>query len=105
MSYRDRQIGESYKDYAARMAGDARAAEIDRDCALAALTALHPPQTDGPHVYLSTACLHGEHNYCTLSVGSQGEKRPATCKFCDVRCTCTCHAVAPSETDGGEHRG
>lgn len=28
-----RQVGESYKDYAARMAGAARAAEIDRDTA------------------------------------------------------------------------
>lgn len=27
----DRMVGESYKDYAARMAGQARAAEIDRD--------------------------------------------------------------------------
>lgn len=26
-----RQVGESYKDYAARMAGAARAAELDRD--------------------------------------------------------------------------
>jgi hypothetical protein len=36
----ERQVGESYKDYAARMAGAARAAEIDRDAALAARDAL-----------------------------------------------------------------
>jgi hypothetical protein len=35
-----RQVGESYKDYAARMAGAARAAEIDRDSAQAELVLL-----------------------------------------------------------------
>lgn len=28
---RERQVGESYRDYAARMRGDCRAAELDRD--------------------------------------------------------------------------
>lgn len=43
------------------------------------------------HRYLSTGCLHGEHGYCAAMVGAQGEKRPATCKFCDARCICDCH--------------
>ena len=35
--YRNRQVGESHRDYAARMAGAARAAELDRDTAQAAI--------------------------------------------------------------------
>ena len=44
--YRNRQVGESHRDYAARMAGAARAAELDRDTAQAAIgrvRALHVP--------------------------------------------------------------
>lgn len=44
-----------------------------------------------PHVYLSTACRHERHDYCTAMVGLQGAKRPARCKFCDARCVCPCH--------------
>lgn len=40
------------------------------------------------HRYLSTACLHGEHDYCKAMVGQQGDKRPARCKFCDALCVC-----------------
>ncbi len=43
------------------------------------------------HVYLSTACLHGEHDYCNSMVGAQGVKRPAQCKFCEATCICECH--------------
>lgn len=43
------------------------------------------------HEYLSTACFHGEHDYCAAMVGYQGAKRPARCKFCDAGCVCTCH--------------
>lgn len=35
MATTDRMVGESYKDFAGRMAGQARAAEIDRDRARA----------------------------------------------------------------------
>ncbi|MET8746363.1 hypothetical protein [Streptomyces sp. NPDC004728] len=48
------------------------------------------------HVYLSTGCLHGEHAYCQSMTGQQGEKRPGRCKFCDARCTCSCHAERDS---------
>ncbi|MGW1412577.1 hypothetical protein [Streptomyces sp. NPDC002403] len=48
--------------------------------------------TADTHVYLSTGCLHGEHAYCQSMTGQQGEKRPGRCKFCDARCTCSCHA-------------
>lgn len=45
----------------------------------------------GAHVYLSTGCLHGEHDYCASMVGVAGTKRPAQCKFCESRCICPCH--------------
>ena len=48
------------------------------------------------HSYLSTACLHQEHNYCKRSVGENhlGEtwtKDPGKCKFCNALCVCACH--------------
>lgn len=47
-----------------------------------------------PHEYLSTGCLHGQHEYCRNMVGYQGEKRPGRCKFCEATCRCACHAEA-----------
>lgn len=41
--------------------------------------------------YCSTACLHGEHEYCKSNTGSQGQKIPAQCKFCGLKCSCPCH--------------
>jgi hypothetical protein len=35
----------------------------------------------GAHTYTSTACIHARHDQCRL-----------TCKFCQARCLCTCHA-------------
>ena len=32
------------------------------------------------HYYLSTACLHAEHEQCRRA-----------CKFCSARCHCHCH--------------
>lgn len=49
-------------------------------------------QAETEHSYLSTACLHDRHDYCLAMIGYQGEKRPATCKFCDARCICACHS-------------
>lgn len=44
------------------------------------------------HVYLSTACLHGEHEYCQGAVTREGEEKiPGKCKFCDSKCCCVCH--------------
>jgi len=46
------------------------------------------------HTYLSTACLHGEHDYCNSYTGAAGQKRPAECKFCGAPCRCAepgCH--------------
>lgn len=43
------------------------------------------------HDYLSTACHHGEHEYCQSNTGLSGEKKPAQCKFCEARCLCSCH--------------
>lgn len=47
-----------------------------------------------PHRYLSTGCLHGEHDYCSSMTGLAGAKRPARCKFCDAACVCLCHGLA-----------
>lgn len=43
------------------------------------------------HHYLSTGCLHGEHDYCASMTGHAGDKRPAQCKFCSAPCQCPCH--------------
>lgn len=58
------------------------------------------PQVEEPptHRYLSTACLHGDHIYCTMDQGMNGAKKPATCKFCDARCVCACHPWSPTAT-------
>lgn len=48
----------------------------------------------GTHAYLSTGCLHGEHGYCQAKTGQTGNKKPATCKFCDAPCVCNCHREA-----------
>lgn len=48
-----------------------------------------------PHVYLSTGCLHGRHDYCQESVKEDGgTKAPAECKFCAAPCICDCHQQA-----------
>lgn len=43
------------------------------------------------HTYLSTACYHGDHDYCNSMTGYNGAKRPGQCKFCEAKCVCTCH--------------
>jgi hypothetical protein len=63
------------------------------DAALAALGLDHP--AGGPHRYLSTGCLHGEHGYCQSSTGLAGAKTPARCKFCKAPCLCPCHTPTP----------
>jgi hypothetical protein len=44
------------------------------------------------HRYLSTGCLHGDHDYCKSMTGLNGAKRPAECKKCGAKCICTCHS-------------
>lgn len=44
----------------------------------------------GRHVYLSTGCIAGRHDYCMSMVGIQGEKKPAKSKFSDAECICWC---------------
>ena len=62
----------------------------------------HPSGTSVAHHYLSTACLHGEHDYCRCEVaGSGGKKKPGCCKFCEAPCRCACHgAPTPGEESG-----
>ena len=45
----------------------------------------------GHHAYLSTGCLHGDHDYCQSMTGLNGAKRPASCKKCSAPCQCFCH--------------
>lgn len=56
------------------------------------------------HEYLSTACLHGEHDYCAATQAEDAEgwlfsRRPAQCKFCQAPCVCPCHAGASDGSD------
>jgi len=71
----------------------------------------------GEHYYLSTACLHGKHDYCvaaivtdenfvalsteeTVSFATVGRrKKPSECKFCDAKCICPCHRPAERQPD------
>lgn len=57
------------------------------------------------HVYLSTACLHGHHDYCKRERGLAGGKTPAKCKFCDAKCVCDCHQDNNKETVGADPQG
>lgn len=44
------------------------------------------------HAYVSTACLHGQCDYCAASARPDGvPKEPARCKFCEAPCLCPCH--------------
>ncbi len=59
------------------------------------------------HEYVSTACLHGIHDYCAAPTVSRdgswwrigpsysselgAAKQPAQCKFCGAPCRCSCH--------------
>lgn len=45
----------------------------------------------GRHVYLSTACIAGRHEYCDAMTGMQGEKRPSRSKWSDAPCICWHH--------------
>ena len=40
------------------------------------------------HLYLSTACLAGEHDYCQAMVGARGQKLPGVSKFSGAVCIC-----------------
>lgn len=55
---------------------------------------------DGTHVYISTACLHGEHEHCRSTVNAAGgPKTPGTCKWCSAVCQCAvCSHTAPEPT-------
>lgn len=45
----------------------------------------------GRHVYLSTGCLAGRHDYCQAMTGQQGTKRGGHSKFSGAPCVCRCH--------------
>ena len=57
------------------------------------------------HVYLSTGCLHGKHDYCGSAAGRSDsgvtwEKVPGRCKWCVSYCQCVCHGGG--ELDAGD---
>ena len=56
-----------------------------------ALVAAVRQAVTGRHVYLSTGCLAGRHDYCQSMTGQQGAKRGGRAKFSDARCICRCH--------------
>lgn len=45
------------------------------------------------HVYLSTACLHGQHGDCDIDATRWDgtHKKAATCKYCPKKCICPHH--------------
>ena len=50
------------------------------------------PEQRYPHIYLSTGCLHGRHDYCQgKTTGDGTAKAPGRCKFCTAKCICVCH--------------
>lgn len=50
------------------------------------------------HIYYSTGCYHGRCDYCQSTTGLVGAKKPASCKFCDAPCVCSCHQeVSPHQ--------
>lgn len=52
-----------------------------------------PAPAPVPHVYLSTGCLHGDHDYCQTEARRYDgtTKIAGTCKFCGEPCVCPCH--------------
>lgn len=58
-----------------------------------------PARNNRLHTYLSTACLHDNHDHCRARENLQGEpKIPATCKWCGAPCICPCHVVSQLDT-------
>lgn len=58
---------------------------------LLALRAAVEQAATGQHVYLSTGCLTGRHDYCSGMTGLQGAKRGGRAKFTNAQCICSCH--------------
>ncbi len=49
------------------------------------------------HLYLSCACLHGEHEQCGKTQHGRGEPGVPHCKFCPATCLCP-----PCNHNGGQ---
>jgi len=81
--------------------GERRALDVLRALALARAIPIAPDNTEACHAYegeehdyLSTTCFNGRHDCCASMITLRVEKRPATCRFCDGRCCCSCHGGA-----------
>lgn len=64
-------------------------------------TGVPKTRNDPHHVYLSTACLHENHEHCQCGTNLQGDqKTPGTCKWCAAPCICPCHSgqMSPDQT-------
>lgn len=82
--------------------GERRALDVLRALALARAIPIAPDGAEACHAYegeehndyLSPACFNGRHRHCASPIRMQGVQRPATCRFCDARCCCSCHGGA-----------
>jgi hypothetical protein len=55
-------------------------------------TGVPKTRNDRRHAYLSTACLHENHEHCQCKTNLEGEEKiPGTCKWCAAPCICPCH--------------
>ena len=55
--------------------------------------------SDRTHLYLSTGCLHGDHEYCASPKGIAGVKTSACCKQCGSPCICSCHLTEEGKAE------
>jgi hypothetical protein len=78
-------------------AAEALPPEAQPGVRLAVVAALDEPAAAATeatgHVYLSTGCFHGDHDYCKSMTGLNGAKRPGSCKHCGTKCQCPCHSI------------
>jgi hypothetical protein len=59
------------------------------------------------HSYLSTACLHMQHNDCLRNVNAKTgmAKKPGSCKYCEAPCHCPCHQLTLGDIINGMNLG
>lgn len=58
---------------------------------LLALWAAVKQAVTGQHVYFSTGCMAGEHDWCKSMIGLNGKKNGGLSKFSNAPCICWCH--------------
>lgn len=76
---------------------------LERQAAYQLILATVFPGATGPHLYLSTHCLHAVldsdgtlHDRCEAEELAPGVPRnPSQCKHCGEPCLCWCHDTPP----------